>query len=396
MENKDIVMTRTQQEQNHTTSPTRSDSVALLPGPDGKRVDALYARLAAHEGERHAVILQDFPDPDAIACALAYQTLVDPLGIEVDILYAGRISHQENMAMIHLLGITLLPWNHDVPLPRGRYQGAVFLDNQGTTTLLVESVEAAEIPVIVVIDHHDLQDRLRFDGSETTFVDIRPVGACASILAHYLAEGPYPLKTTRPEHRKVATALMHGILSDTGSMIYAGPFDFAAAAYLQTLSDPDTLLEITQQQRSHKVMEVIRAALANRVLRENFCLSGVGYIRADERDAIPQAADFLLTEETVHTVIVYGVVVNSDGMEEVHGSLRTIKNTFSPDSFLKEALGKMPNGNYYGGGKARAGGFEIPLGFLSGQDDPDLAAIKWEAFNKKIRKKIFHRIGVEE
>ncbi|MBF0158695.1 MAG: bifunctional oligoribonuclease/PAP phosphatase NrnA [Magnetococcales bacterium] len=357
-----------------------------------KLVEELVDLLQKRDGERQAIVLQDFPDPDAISCAFAYRTIAEAFGIESDILYAGRISHQENIALIHLLGIDLLWWDRDKPIPRGRYQSAVCVDNQGTTSALTELIEAAEVPFLVVIDHHADQERLH-----PVFMDVRPaIGSCAAILSYYLAEGALPLKMAKPEHRKLATALMHGIVSDTGSMIHASALDFASAAYLQPFVYPDMLVEILHQQRSHKVMEVIQVALANRIVRENFCFSGVGYLRADERDAIPQAADFLLTEETVHTVVVYGIVINADGDETIHGSLRTTKNTLSPDVFLKEVLGRSEDGGYYGGGKAMAGGFEIRLGFLSGHDDSELASIKWETFDRKIRRKFFAKIGIDE
>ena len=194
----------------------------------------------------------------------------------------------------------------------------------------------------------------------------------------------------------MATALMHGIISETGSMISALPLDFNSAALLQPFIDNELLVEILHQQRSHRVMEVIRLALENRVVREGYCFSGVGYLRASDRDAIPQAADFLITEATVHTAVVYGIVTHSHGGESISGSLRTTEVALGPDSFLKEALGRTEDGTFYGGGKSNAGGFEIPLGFLSGHDDSELAHLKWKAFDEKIRKKFFVKIGVED
>lgn len=350
----------------------------------------LFQLLTERDGERHAVVLQDFPDPDAISCGIAYRLLAAEHGIESDILYGGRISHQENIALVNLLGIQLIQWHED-EIPSGRYQGAVYLDGQGTTSMLTEQMEKAGIPTLAIVDHHVDQSRL-----EPVFQDIRPVGACASIMAHYISQGLLTLRNSKPEHRRLATALMHGIISETSSMTQALTFDFNAAAFLQPYADQDLLAEIVSQRRSHKVMEVIRDALANRVIREGLCLSGVGELRAEDRDAIPQAADFLLTEENIHTTVVYGLVTYPDGSEAIHGSLRTSKHTLAPDGFLKEALGKDKNGNYYGGGKSQAGGFEIPLGFLSGQDDEELAQIKWEAYNVKVRRKFFSKIGVEE
>ncbi|MEO5376786.1 MAG: DHH family phosphoesterase [Magnetococcus sp. DMHC-6] len=350
----------------------------------------LEALLIAHKGERHLIAMQDFPDPDSISCAFAYQLIAQKYAIDTEIFYCGRVSHQENIALIHLLDINLVRWQEEY-LSGERFQGAVFVDTQGTTSHLSQLVAAAGIPVFAIIDHHEMQEMAQ----EPLFLDMRSCEACASIFVHYIASGILTLQPSNPIHHKLATALMHGIVSDTGSMTRATQFDFIQAAFLQPLCDVDLLIEIRHQQRSHKVMEVIRKALASREAREGLSLSGVGFIRAEERDAIPQAADFLLTEENVHTVVVYGVVTDAQKGDVIHGSLRTVKLTFGPDAFLKEALGRDANGEYYGGGKAMSGGFEIPLDFLSGADDPELMRLKWEAYNSKIRQKFFTRIGVE-
>ncbi len=349
------------------------------------------ALLAGREGEKHAIILQDFPDPDAISCGFAYHILAAERGIQSEMIYAGRISHQENIALINLLEIPVSEWGTK-EIPPNAFQGCVFVDNQGTTSNLVERLETAQIPILAIVDHHDLQNRL----ATSLFTDIQPVGACASIFTHYISEGLLQLHPSKPEHRRLATALMHGIVSETGSMIQAHPFDFTAAAFLQPFYDIDLLLDILHQRRNHKVMDVIRLALDNRIIRAGLCLAGVGYLRGDDRDAIPQAADFLLTEDTVHTAVVYGIVTFPDGTECIHGSLRTSKNSLGPDTFLKEVLGRTQQGIFYGGGKAGAGGFEIPLGFLSGIDNDELSSLKWNTFDAKIRRKFFKKIGMEE
>ena len=355
---------------------------------DNKKVAQLTELLKGREGERHAVILQDFPDPDAISCGFAYRCIAAELGIEAELIYGGRISHQENIAMVNLLDITLTYWD-DTDIPKGRYQASIFVDNQGTTSCLVERLEKVDVPVLAIMDHHAPQGRL-----QPLFSDIRPsFGACASIFVRYLQAGLLTMGS-KPEHRNLATALMHGIISETGALIEAQPADFTAAAYLQPFCDRELLSEILHQQRSHRVMEIINIALENRVIHAGFSLAGVGFLRAADRDAIPQAADFLLTEETVHTAIVFGMV-QSD-REAIHGSLRTTKPALSPDQFLKDALGKSPTGVYYGGGKAKAGGFEIPLGFLAGYDDAELSKLKWNTYSAKILKKFFNKIGVEE
>src|SRR5688572_28275343 len=63
---------------------------------DDDRTHAFAEFLQKHRGEVHVAVLQDYPDPDAISSALAYRLLGERCDIEVDILYEGRISHQEN------------------------------------------------------------------------------------------------------------------------------------------------------------------------------------------------------------------------------------------------------------------------------------------------------------
>ncbi|MGN7614666.1 DHH family phosphoesterase, partial [Magnetococcales bacterium HHB-1] len=86
------------------------------------KVEALTKILRRHSGERHAVVLQDFPDPDAISSAFAYRVMAGRFDIETDLIFSGRVSHQENLALINLLEIDLLKWNGQ-PLPKGRYHG---------------------------------------------------------------------------------------------------------------------------------------------------------------------------------------------------------------------------------------------------------------------------------
>ena len=344
--------------------------------------------LKRHRGEAHVAALQDYPDPDAISSALAYRVLAARMDIDVDILYEGRISHQENLALVHLLDIELTRFTEAMPLDR--YDGAVFIDNQGTTTRLHDRLEEAGVPAIAVIDHHAPQGLLHPE-----FSDIRPVGAAATILTEYIRSGDLlQLDPERPEHVHLATALLHGLRSETNGFITAGQDEYEAGGYLANFDDPRLLESILNVQRSHGSMEVIRIALSGRIVRGGFSLAGVGYLRHADRDAIPQATDFLLTEENVHTACVYGMLQGEGEREVVVGSLRTEKVTLDVDQFLKSALGSDLRGRYYGGGRSGAGGFEIPVGFLEGALDGEQARLKWETFDRQIRTKLLRTAGV--
>ena len=345
--------------------------------------------LRTHRDERHCVALQDYPDPDAIAGAFAYRLLADTFDIDVDILYEGRISHQENLALVHLLDIELTRVTDSLPLDH--YDGAVFIDNQGTTTRLTDRLHKAGIPTIAIIDHHAPQGLL-----EAEYTDIRPIGAAATIFTDYLrSDEVMTLDETSTLHTHLATSLVHALRSETNGFIRAGPEEYAAGAYLSRFADQELLGSILRVQRSRGTMDVIRIALTDRFVKGGYSIAGVGYLRHADRDAIPQATDFLQTEENVHTAIVYGILLGEGDREVIVGSVRTSKLTLDVDQFLKTALGSDARGRYYGGGRSRAGGFEIPIGFLEGTADTDQLRLKWEAFDQQIRAKLLRAAGLD-
>ncbi|HYE65750.1 MAG TPA: bifunctional oligoribonuclease/PAP phosphatase NrnA [Pyrinomonadaceae bacterium] len=368
---------------------TKADETERAANDEATAVaDGLAALLEAHRGERHILVLQSFPDPDAISSALAHQMIAAGFNIECDIAYDGIISHHENVALVELLDITLVRIGEQDNL--ARYQGSVFIDTQGTTTGLTERLGKAGVPVLAIIDHHELQGVIKAE-----FTDIRDIGATATIYTQYLESGLLKLERSDPGHVRLATALMHGIRSETAGLLSALREDFMAAAYLAEYVDQAVLADILAVTRSRKVMNIIKTALENRTVHDNYSVAGIGYLRYEDRDAIPQAADFLLTEENVHTAIVYGMLEKPGGGEAIIGSLRTKKATLNPDAFLKDALGGLEPGRYYGGGRREAGGFEIPIGFLAGSSDEDFRRRKWRLYDEQIKRKLWAKLGIQ-
>ncbi len=362
-----------------------------------QKVEVLRQLLERHRGERQLIVLQDFPDPDALSSAWTYKLIAQKFEITCDMVYAGTLSHQENIALVKLTSLPVQRWT--LPTLKSRdltvYQGGcVLIDNQGTTSQLTPALQEAGVSTAVVIDHHSPQGDIKAE-----FVDIRPyTRATATILTQYLQAGLLKLDSNSNEHVKCATALMHGLRSDTNALRQAQEEDFLAAAYLSRFYDAQLLNAVLQSSRSKQVMDVIERSLKNRIVQNNFSIAGVGYLRYDDRDAIPQAADFLVTEENVHTAVVYGIVQDEDeDIELVIGSLRTNKITLDPDEFLKEAFGQDSQGRFFGGGRSQAGGFEIPLGFLSGfTDSAEYAKMKWCVFDAQVKQKLLRLINPDQ
>lgn len=359
-------------------------------------VQAIQSLLEKHRDEQQIVLLQDFPDPDALSSAWTYKLIASTYNIDCDIFYAGTLSHQENIALVRLTGLPARRWtlaNSDGP-DLSKYQGIVLIDNQGTTSQLFPHVKEAGIPLVLVIDHHSPQARL-----DAEYIDLRPhIRATATILTQYLQQGLLTFDRSNTKHTKCATALMHGLRADTNQLMHAAEDDFMAAAYLSRYYDGQLLSAVLQASRSKRVMDVIERSLRNRKVQNNVSIAGVGYLRYEDRDAIPQAADFLVTEENVHTAVVYGIVHDEDEeVEVVIGSLRTSKITLDPDEFLKEAFGQDSEGRFFGGGRSMAGGFEIPVGFLSGfYENSDYNRLKWDVFDTQIKQKLWRLVDPEE
>lgn len=362
--------------------------IPAMPAPTPEQLAAALDRLLEqHRGESHIVVLQNYPDPDAIACAWAHRRIAMRYDIDCTMMYAGKISHQQNLALVNLLKIPLVRYDESVELRD--FQGSIFVDNQGTTSTLTVKLQEAGVPPLAVVDHHEAQEM-----AMPAFTDIRRVGACATIYVDYIRRGLLELDRERAEHVRLATALMHALQTETNGFIHARQPEFEAASYLSGFYDAEMLVQISTQLRSRAVMEMIRRALETREIRDNYSLSGIGYLRSEDRDAIPQAADFLLSEESIHTAMVYGLVSDGEGSESIVGSLRTVKATIDPDELLKSAFGRGQQGQFFGGGKATAGGFEIPIGFLSGLRDEQFNEMKWQIFDAQIRQRFFERLGL--
>ncbi len=362
----------------------------------GKIISKLRQTLEKHRGEKQIVVIQDFPDPDALSSAWTYKLITGNYDIDCDIVYGGTLSHQENIALVRFTGLPAkrIDSNELKEKDWSGYQGSVLIDSQGTNSQLYSVIEEAGIPLIVAIDHHSKQQDLTAE-----FIDLRPqTRATATILTQYVQEGMLEFDSSNDIHIKCATSLMHGLRSDTNRLMQAKEEDFIAAAYLSRFYDTQLLNAVLQSARSRRVMDVIERALRNRIIKKNVSISGVGYLRYDDRDAIPQAADFLVTEEDIHTAVVYGIVHNENNETElVIGSLRTTKLTLDPDEFIKETLGKDSDGKFFGGGRYMAGGFEIPVGFLNGfKDNSEYTKLKWEVFDTQIKQKIMRLVEPED
>ena len=292
--------------------------------------------------------------------------------------YCHDLSHRENRALVKLLGVELRK---------------------------IKSVkEAGRVDFLALVDAYDLDPELtdaegsRCSPSSITTARRRPPRrgsstcattprATATIFVEYLGELA-PLDPDVEEDRRIATALMHGLATDTDDFVLARAADFRAAAAIGEVCDRDLLGDLTRRLIAPSAMDVIARALSSLNVRRNFAMSGVGFIPDTERDTIAQAADFLVRREDIDTVVVYGVV----GDKFIEGSLRTHSPSVDPAVWLEQAFGHDDKGRAYGGGRRDKGGFRIPIGFLGRATD---RAQLWQLVEHAMRNALLKQLGDE-
>lgn len=313
-----------------------------------------------------AIVIHDNPDPDAISSGLALKEIAGSFDVEANIIYHGKIGHQENKAFVNLLGIDLRKMEEHDPAD---FDEIALLD---CSIPGVNNILPPNSYIGIVIDHHPIGDaELNAD-----YVDIRPnFGATATIMTKYLQQLNVPISKT------LATALLYGIRTDTQDFKRnTDPADLSAASYLYPLSDHDILDQLERPSMAIETLDVLGEAIRNRQVVGSYLLSNVGNIR--DRDTLPQAADYLLSLEGISTTVVFGVTE-----DRIYISGRSNDIRINLGEIMRQAFGEDA------GGHATSAGAQIPLGvFTATKDRQTLLRL----VNEAVVKKFLNAVGVEE
>ena len=204
--------------------------VRRLPVPAaaaGQRARLFADALSAAKGKHLLVALRGHPDPDGIACALAQAHIASRIGVaHTTIGYCHELSHRENRALVKLLGLELRKIKSVKDVGDVDYLALV-----DSWELDPDLLDANGVEVLTIVDHHKSST-----APKARFVDMRlDAGATATIFVEYL-EGSAPLDPDIEEDRKIATALMHGLSTDTDDFMLARAADFRAAAQIAEIA----------------------------------------------------------------------------------------------------------------------------------------------------------------
>jgi nanoRNase/pAp phosphatase (c-di-AMP/oligoRNAs hydrolase) len=338
------------------------------------RVPQLLDALRARSGGRHVVVIRGYPDPDSLASGWAHARLAASVGIECDIAHVPLVSRAENRAMINLLELPLV--RLATPDDLERYTALSLVDANS-----LELPRRTGLPCVSIVDHHAVPGRLEAD-----YIDVRlAVGATSTIYTEYLLEAPVRELSNSSLGSRLATALAYGIRSDTDDLLRASQADVYALGHLMPFVDADILASLSHYAIPGAAMNIMRRALEAMQIEGTWAFAGVGHVRPQDRDAIGQAADFLVRRDGIRTALTFGVV---DGW--IDGSLRSTDPSLDPATWLRDAFGMGPLGLPYGGGRRGKGGFQIPLGPLA--SCPNHRAL-WRVVQEMVEDTIRRRIG---
>lgn len=304
--------------------------------------------------DKITVLMHNNPDPDAMACALAVDRLAQDCGVSSEIVYPGRIAHDENRAFRAVLNVEFKQIDHAREI-------------EGDKVVLVDQFEprgvkdGETIVPSAVIDHHDPNGKYP---SNIEFCDIREnVGACSSILSGYLQD--QDLLDAEPERNRVssdlATALYHGIKSDTDDISQSvSDLDFASINLLYQNIDEEKLYRISNPKVDGNSLETKARSIMGRDVRGPFAVSDVGDVQ--NTDSIPQAADELIRLEGVSAAVVMGLC-----NESIRLSGRAYDDRIHLGQALQRAVEEITSEGGAGGHADMAGG-EIPKDALENSE----------------------------
>jgi nanoRNase/pAp phosphatase (c-di-AMP/oligoRNAs hydrolase) len=229
------------------------------------------------------ILVHPDPDPDAVSSALAVRMLLGGDAARTPIVTVDPMTRRENRRMAELLNIRV---TRVTPDELRRFERVITVDTQP------RGLQRDGLPRVAVIDHHPPEPGTY----HAEFLDIRPeYGATATMLTEYLRA-----LDEKRIGRKLATALLHGIKTDTDSLTRGvTPADVAAYAFLQEQADLTLVRRFECPSYSPETARCFGQALAGMTCRDGVCVAWLGELDADESHILPDFADFCLGIENV-------------------------------------------------------------------------------------------------
>src|SRR5438132_1081550 len=299
-----------------------------------RRVEEVKGHFEAAESV--VILLQDDPDPDAIASGLALRQVLGRNKQTAPLGSFGRVTRPENIAMVKLLEIEI------EKITRHRLKN---FDRIAVVDLQPPHLSNPPDEIDLVIDHHPEQFNYK-----SHIKDIRPgYGATSTILLEYLLCANSAIGT------RLATAMLYGIKSDTFALSReVNEWDVEAFSYLYPLANQNLMRRIERPELPPAALDALSLALKNRRVIDKVAFVNLGRVERD--DLIPQMADFSLSFEGIEWAFVSGVFESNYII-----SIRNVGYVRAAGRVLKEAFGDIGSA----GGHSSMAKAVIPLSRLA-------------------------------
>ena len=278
------------------------------------------------------ILLQDDPDPDAIASGLALRQVLGRNKQTAPLGSYGRVTRPENIAMVKLL---------EIEIEKVTKNNIKTFDRIAVVDLQPPHLANPPQQIDLVIDHHPEQFNYK-----SHIKDIRPsYGATSTILLEYLLCSNSSIGT------RLATAMLYGIKSDTFALSReVNEWDVQAFSYLYPLANQNLMRRIERPELPPAALDALSMALKNRRVIDKVAFVNLGRVERD--DLIPQMADFSLSFEGIEWAFVSGVYDSNYII-----SVRNVGYVRAAGRVLKEAFGSLGSA----GGHASMAKAIIPL-----------------------------------
>src|SRR5216117_275120 len=262
------------------------------------------------------ILLQDDPDPDAIASGLALRQVLGRNKQTAPLGSFGRVTRPENITMVRLL---------EIEIEKVTKHALKHFDRIAVVDLQPPHLSSSPDEIDLVIDHHPEQFNYK---SHTK--DIRPsYGATSTIMLEYL------LCTNSSIGTRLATAMLYGIKSDTFALSReVNEWDVQAFSYLYPLANQNLMRRIELPELPPAALDALSLALKNRRVIDKVAFVHLGRVERD--DLIPQMSDVDLSVAGIVCAFVTGI---SDSNYIV--SVRDGGYVRAAGRVLKEAFGNL-------------------------------------------------------
>lgn len=323
----------------------------------------LLEKLRASDLSKCAIHLGMGVDPDGMACQATMAAIIEKLGGTSDCFYKGTFDRPQNKLIKQLLNLNT---QSDAEFNPKNYSCIIVVDGPAETTNPYQPD--------FIIDHHEQNGEAKL-GS-----DVRPIGACSSIVWEYAIEAGLTFNDELGQ--KLATALAIGIKTDTkdGAVESACNLDFEALSYCLAHKDNKLYKEILNYSKPAYYHDLFVLGWTNKVIESAVLVTGIGPIPAARSGIISDLAEKFCETEGIHTTVVFGIV---DGSLDI--SVRSKNAAINVDEFVKKAFGG-------GGGKNGAGRVKIPTPLFEGIPE-DLSNQLFDSCFRIVKYKALHFAG---